>query len=305
MRLSDLVTAERTIVPLEARTLPAAADALIARLVAAGGVLDADKLRRRVAEERGEDIVGLGERAFLLHYRTDAVAELQVAVGTAPEPICRERGEEETQCARILLLVVAPPRLAARYLQVVGTFARFLSSFERVELLLAQPDAESLVGVPLLAEFAVPEQLLVRDLMTERPFAVTAETPLRDAARDMVRAGVGGLPVVDEHGIVVGMLSERELMQHLLAGYLQGGSTPAAGVNTSGAVQLPGAGHPPRRAVRDVMTRQVLCVSPDQPLADVASLMNNKNVDRVPVVKEGRLVGFLTRGDIVRKLIAI
>jgi len=305
MRLSDLVTAERTIVPLEARTLPAAADALIARLVAAGGVLDADQLRRRVAEERGEDIVGLGERAFLLHYRTDAVAELQVAVGTSPEPICRERGEEETQCARIILLVVAPPRFAARYLQVVGTLVRFLSSLDRVELLLGQPTAEALARVPRLAEFAVPEQLLVRDLMTERPIAVGAETPLRDAARDMVRAGVGGLPVVDEHGIVVGMLSERELMQHLLAGYLQGGTTPAAGVNTSGAVQLPGAPHPPRRAVRDVMTRQVLCVSPDQPLADVASLMNNKNVDRVPVVKEGRLVGFLTRGDIVRKLIAI
>ena len=50
------------------------------------------------------------------------------------------------------------------------------------------------------------------------------------------------------------------------------------------------------------MTRQVLCVSPDQPLTEVASIMANKDVDRVPVVREGRLVGFLTRGDIVRKL---
>ena len=55
--------------------------------------------------------------------------------------------------------------------------------------------------------------------------------------------------------------------------------------------------------VRDVMTRQVLCVSPEEPLADVASLMMHKNVDRVPVVHDGRLVGFLTRGDIVRRLI--
>ena len=51
------------------------------------------------------------------------------------------------------------------------------------------------------------------------------------------------------------------------------------------------------------MTRQVLCVSPDQPLAEVASLMVNKDTARVPVVREGRVVGFLTRGDIVRKLI--
>jgi CBS domain-containing protein len=57
------------------------------------------------------------------------------------------------------------------------------------------------------------------------------------------------------------------------------------------------------RTVRDVMTRQVLCVGPEQPAAEVAALMSNKDVERVPVVREGRLVGFLTRGDIVRKLI--
>ena len=295
MRLSDLLAADRTIVPLEADSLPAAADALIARLVAAGGVTDADKLRKRVAEERAEDIVGMGDRAFLLHYRTDAVLDLRVALGTSRRPICRELGDDEEQCARILLLVVAPPRQAARYLQVVGAFARFLSSAERVDALLAHGDVGALLETPLLGEYTVPEQLAVRDLMTERPRSVMADMPLRDAARFLVRAGVGGLPVVDERGIVLGMLSERELMQHLLTAYLQGGAPrpePPTGAHGNS-----------RRSVRDVMTRQVLCVSPDQPLAEAASLMNNRNVDRVPVVKEGRLVGFLTRGDIVRKLI--
>jgi CBS domain-containing protein len=51
------------------------------------------------------------------------------------------------------------------------------------------------------------------------------------------------------------------------------------------------------------MTRRVLCVSPEQPLAEVASIMTHKDVDRVPVVRDGRLVGVLTRGDIVRKLL--
>jgi CBS domain-containing protein len=63
----------------------------------------------------------------------------------------------------------------------------------------------------------------------------------------------------------------------------------------------PGLGS--ERTVRDAMTRQVLCVAPEQPVAEVAALMSNKDVERVPVVREGRLVGFLTRGDIVRKLI--
>jgi CBS domain-containing protein len=192
------------------------------------------------------------------------------------------------------MLVASPPRHAARYLQVVGAFARFLASAERVERILEQPTADALLGATILADYTVPEQLTVGDLMSERPRSVTANTPLRDAARDLVRARVGGLPVVDDHGVVVGMLSERELMQHLLTAYLQGGAPRPQTLEVSGNT---------RRSVRDVMTRQVLCVSPDQPLAEAASLMNNRNVDRVPVVKEGRLVGFLTRGDIVRKLI--
>src|SRR5438477_13217392 len=128
MKLSDFIVADRAVVPLEADTVSAAADALLARLVAAGVVTDPDKLRRRVEEERPEDIVAMGDRAFLVHVRTNAVESLCVAIGTARRPICRELGEsDEVQCARIVLLIAAPPRLATRYLQVVGAFARLLS----------------------------------------------------------------------------------------------------------------------------------------------------------------------------------
>ncbi len=295
MRLADLVGADRVVVPLESATLAAAAQTLVERLATAGAVSDVERLRARVAEERPEDIVAMGDRAFLLHYRTDTATDLAVGLGTAIAPICRRLGEDgDVQCARILLLVVAPPRLATRYLQVVGAFARFLSSEERVDALLAARSAEELVAHPEFASYAMPEQLTVRDLMTERPRTVGPDTSIREAARDMIRARLGGLPVVDGAGQVVGMLGERELMRHLLDNYLHAAGRAAA------------AAHAPTlapAAVRDVMTRQVLCVSPDQPIADVASIMTNKDVDRVPVVRDGRLVGFLTRGDIVRKLI--
>jgi CBS domain-containing protein len=129
--------------------------------------------------------------------------------------------------------------------------------------------------------------------MTLQPRTTPPDTPLREAAGDIARAGISALPVVDSDGLLVGMLSERELIRHLLTAYLQGGA--ASRPSTSGSNT--------RRAVRDVMTRQVLCVSPEQPLAEVASLLVNKDIDAVPVVREGRVVGFLTRGDIIRKLI--
>ena len=53
---------------------------------------------------------------------------------------------------------------------------------------------------------------------------------------------------------------------------------------------------------RDVMTRSVLCVSEDQSLVDAATMMVNRGVDQLPVVREGELVGFLTRDAILRLL---
>jgi CBS domain-containing protein len=291
VKLADFIRPERAVVPLRATELPAAVRALLDVLVSSGAVQNPNALAQRVAEERPEDIVAMGDRAFLLHYRTDAVRDLAVAIGTAPRPICRELGDEEAQCAQIVLLIAAPPRLAARYLQLVGALARLLSRPETVEQVLAQHDPVSLANIPAFHDADLPEQLLVRDIMTERPRSVTAETPAREAAREMVRWRLGALPVIDNEQRVIGMLAEKDLLRHLMSNYLV----------DSGAGK--GTPLPTPRAVRDVMTRQVLCVSPEQPLAEVAALMANKDVDRVPVVREGRLVGFLTRGDIVRKLI--
>jgi CBS domain-containing protein/mannitol/fructose-specific phosphotransferase system IIA component (Ntr-type) len=292
VRLRDFLAAERLVVPLTARTLQEASVVLLERLASARGVLDAGRLRQRVAEQRPDDIVAMGERAFLLHYRTDAVGQLVVVIGVAPEPICHGEGEER-HCARLVLVIAAPPRHAARYLQVVGGFARLLRTPEVYDAVLHAADPEALLALPAFADYQLPEQLTVRDVMHDEPRTIGPEVRLKEAARTLVRTGLGALPVVDDEGRVIGMVSEREVIRHLLS--VQAFTGPDARDASPASIGT--------RTVRDVMTRQVLCVAPHQPIAEVASLMSNKDVDRVPVVLEGRLVGFLTRGDIVRKLI--
>jgi CBS domain-containing protein/mannitol/fructose-specific phosphotransferase system IIA component (Ntr-type) len=266
---------------------------LLARLAASGAIDDLDRLQSRVSEERGEDMVAIADRAFLLHYRTDTATALQVAVGVSREGIRRSLDEASEQRAPIVVMVVGPPRSAARQLQVVRAFGRLLPREEAVAALLDAPSAESIVTLPMFAEYEIPEQLLVRDLMTERPRTTTPDTPLRKAARELIRTGLGALPVVDHDARFLGMLSERELMRHLLTTEVL---SDGVSRHSPSLVQ-------DERTVRDVMTRQVMCVAPETPAAEVAALMSNKDVERVPVVREGRLVGFLTRGDIVRKLI--
>ena len=63
-----------------------------------------------------------------------------------------------------------------------------------------------------------------------------------------------------------------------------------------------GGGAGPGLKARDVMTRTVLCVSEDQELAEAANMMVNRDVEQLPVVREGELVGFVTRDSILRAL---
>ena len=293
MKLREFLAPERVVIPLVARTLAEAAAELLERVVGAREVLDATKLRRRIGEARPEDTVAMGDRAFLLHYRSDGAGQLLVAVGVARTPLCRRVPGEEEQCARVVLLVATPPRQAARYLQVVGGFARLLRQREVLEAIHAATTAQQLLDLEAFAAYQLPEQLTVRDVMSDQPRTVLADTPLKEAARMMVRTGLGALPVIDAERRVVGMVSERDIIRHMLTTQVFSGADVRS-------MMAPGSAS---RSVRDAMSRQVMCVAPEQPIAEVASLMSNKDVDRVPVVREGQLVGFLTRGDIIRKLI--
>ena len=292
MILRDFIAADRVAVPLTAADLAEATEQLLGLLESSLALRDAEKVRRRLREFRSEDVVIVPSRAFVVHYRGDAAAALRVAVGVAPRAISREPAMGDVGGARLVVLVVAPAREAARHLQLVRAFARLASQPDALESIVTAQDAETLTRLRVFGEYGLPAQLTVRDLMTETPRTTAPDTPLRDAARDMLEGGLSALPVVDGDGRLLGLLSERELMRHLMGTAL-----------LTGSPRLTPPGVQGRRTVRDVMTRQVLCVSPEQSVADVASLMINKDVERVPVVREGRLVGFLTRGDIVRKLI--
>jgi CBS domain-containing protein len=292
VKLRDFIDAERVLVPLRGTTLAEAAEALLGCVMTSAAVRDPAKLRRRLDESRSEDLVVPGGRAFLLHFRAEAVGALRVALGVSPRPIVRGDGADDP-AARIVVLIVAPPREAARHLQLVRAFARLLAQPDALDGILGARTPDDLVSLSTFEDITLPEELTVRDLMTERPRTTTPDMPLRDAAREMLSSGLSALPVVDDDGGLLGLLSERELMRHFMSTTM---------LSVSARFTPPGAQG--RRTVRDVMTRQVLCVAPEQSIADVAALMTNKDVERLPVVRGGRLVGFLTRGDIVRKLIA-
>lgn len=131
----------------------------------------------------------------------------------------------------------------------------------------------------------------VCEIMTRDVTTVPPGMALEEAAEMLARKRLRAMPVIDDEGHVLGMLSDRLLISRLL---------PVLERVDAGG---PAAGGPAVGEVRDIMERTVMCVKEEEPLANVIRLMLDREIERLPVVREGQLVGFLTRGDIIRRLL--
>ena len=141
------------------------------------------------------------------------------------------------------------------------------------------------------------------ELMTRDVAVVHPETSLLDAVKVMARRHISGMPVVDAAGAIVGMLSEGDLVRwHEGLTERQGRwlDMLADGFELAPAF-LQGI-KKQHRKVQSVMSAGATTVTEDTLARDVAHLMYQKNFKRVPVVRDGKLVGILARSDLVRAL---
>jgi CBS domain-containing protein len=143
----------------------------------------------------------------------------------------------------------------------------------------------------------------VRDVMTRDVATVSPDTPVNEVARVMAGRGISGVPVVED-GAVVGIVSELDLIVRNTR--LE---PPAFFALLDGRIPLETPGHYRKRLqhmlgtqVRDVMTREVLSVGPDEELEALAELMVKRRVNPVPVLEGDRLVGIVSRSDIIRMM---
>ena len=143
-------------------------------------------------------------------------------------------------------------------------------------------------------------------IMTSRGITVKADTPVLDAANLMLQHRVSGLPVVDEAGRLIGMVSEGDFVRRSEIGtqrprirwleFLLG----TAGRVAQDYVRENG------RKVGEIMTQDDLCTATeDMSLAELVRSMERRNVKRVPVLRGHKLVGIVTRTDLLRAVASL
>lgn len=140
------------------------------------------------------------------------------------------------------------------------------------------------------SELPAPALCTVGDVMSREVIAVNPDTSLQTAAELMLEHAISGMPVLDEQGRLLGMVSKTDLVRQRLAS------------EDESSVTLPSGQHlVDVTTVEDVMTRHVLIVPEKASLTEAAKIMVNAGVHRVPVVSSrGTLAGLVTTSDIVR-----
>jgi CBS domain-containing protein len=141
------------------------------------------------------------------------------------------------------------------------------------------------------------------DVMTKEVLTVKPDATVREVAALLAGRGISGVPVVDANDRVVGIVSEGDLLHRAETGTERRPKRRRSWWLDSLASDLASdyvKSH--GRKVEDVMTREVITVSEATELADVALLLETKGIKRVPVVIDGRLVGIISRANLIRAL---
>ena len=145
--------------------------------------------------------------------------------------------------------------------------------------------------------------MLARDVMTSPPITVTPDTPVAEIATVLLENRISAVPVLEADGGMIGIVSESDLLRRAdaqterprpqwLELLLDRNVTAADFVKTHGNL------------ARDVMTRNVVTVGPDTELSDIASLLERRRIKRVPVVDHGKLIGIVSRANLLHGLVA-
>lgn len=126
--------------------------------------------------------------------------------------------------------------------------------------------------------------MLAKDVMSQDVTTIAATAPIAEAARILINAQVPTLPVKDAGGGVIGILSEADLIRVL-----------GASTSTVSSRDL---------TVQDVMTKEVVTADEGSSLPEIAKLMLDRRLRRIPILRDGRLVGVLRRSDLLKAMIS-
>jgi CBS domain-containing protein len=139
------------------------------------------------------------------------------------------------------------------------------------------------------------------DVMVTKVITVTPDVLVQDVAYILLSNRISAVPVVDDNGQLLGIVSEGDLMRRAEAGT---GRHRSWWLATLAGRDMRATDYVKEhsRKVTDVMTRDVVTATPETPLQEIATLLENNGIKRVPIVEYGKMIGIVSRANLLQAL---
>jgi CBS domain-containing protein len=142
-----------------------------------------------------------------------------------------------------------------------------------------------------------------RHIMTPNPVCVRTDTTIAEVARLLLEHRISGLPVVNGNSEVVGIVTQTDLFLKEKRVPFSMTSAPVLFDEWADTQQLPEQFHAAEgRTVEQIMTSDVICAPIDAEIGELAKLMMEHHVKRIPILENGKLAGIVTRHDLIQHM---
>lgn len=299
MRLATLLDPELLEPNLAGCTKMEAVDHLLGLIAQKDKSINIQEVHSKILErERIEDTSYSRGFAFP-HARTDAVSKMYLALGISPEGVerCKDGSPLEVVC-----LLLTPSNISRMYLQTLSALASFARVDANLEKLKGARSAYEILDIIWQSGVMVQKKITVRDLMHFDPVVAHEKQSLKEIANLLFRHRLSGLPVVDPNNVLLGHVTDRDLLTAALPEYTSYISCPDCDLPGEPFEEL--LQRADQIAVEQLYQVDHETVMADEDIVRVSARMIAGDLRRVYVVEDdGKLVGVLHRKEIVNMIL--
>ena len=299
MKLANLLMERRVNIDLKAKSKDEAVVELLDLIKAEGVKLDYEKILKAVREREDLEDTSYGHGFAFPHARTKAVDEMYILVGIS------KSGLEGRTCdsipVHVVCLLLTPSTIAKLYLQTLSGLAQFGRMPGILETIINIRNRAELIKLISEANVTIDKELLVRDVMRHHISSVTPDDTLKDVANEMFRNRLSALAVVEDGGKLVGVINDRDLIKAALPDYKSLISNLNYSLDVEPFEEL--LKQEDKIKVSQLYRDDYEVTTPETRIVEVAAMMIFKDIRRVFVSIDDKLVGVLLRKDIVNMII--
>ncbi|HEX2897457.1 MAG TPA: CBS domain-containing protein [candidate division Zixibacteria bacterium] len=299
MKLANLIMERRINIDLASKTKDDAVIELLKLLKNENVKLNYDEILKAVREREEIEDTSYGHGFAFPHARTNAVKEMYILIGVSRKGL--EGKTRDGVPVHVVCLLLTPSTIAKLYLQTLSGLAFFGRMPGTLESTLSVTNKADLIKQIADANVIIDKELMVKDVMRHDVAAVTPDDTLKEVANKMFRNRLSALAVIDKNNKLLGVINDRDLIKAALPDYKSLISNLNYSLDVEPFEEL--LKREDKIKVSQLYRDEYEVTTTDTRIIEVAAMMIFKDIRRVFVTQNDKLVGVLLRKDIVNMVI--